>query len=974
MDSYLMHFGTPHDGLTPHSGRFPYGSGEDPFQRDKSDDIYSEYKKLKKDGLSDNEIAAKLNLSVNEFRAYRSVGKEREQNRLRIRVRQHVEHGESNTYIAEQLGISEGTVRNLRKELDDVKIGKNRETANALKESLEKTGYLDVSAGTELYLNGVSKERMKTAVQMLVNEGYTVENIYVKQATNPENSTTVKVLAAPGTTKQDIYNNMDKISIFDQVSYDNGETWTNVKDPESLDSKRITINYADKDGKQPKDGVIELRRGVDDISLGGANYAQVRIMVDGKYYIKGMAMYADDLPDGADVRVNTNKKEGTELSKVLKPLKTLPDDPNTIDKENPFGVGTLISQTYYDDPNGKYINPETGNKANISVVNKLREEGEWDKYSKNLATQFLSKQPIDLIKKQIDISLKEKEMEYNEIMALELPELRKTYLESFAEDCDASAVHLKTAALPRQASKVILPMDFLKDNEVYAPAYNNGEQIALVRYPHQGTFEIPVLTVNNNNKRCKDILPKTSLDAIGINSTVAGVLSGADFDGDTVITFPVNDKVKIRGRFNENSYPDCIKNLKYFDPKEAFPGYEGMHVMDNGSTSGPEKAVEMGKISNLITDMTLKGAPPEKISRAVKHAMVVIDSPKHKLDYKASEEQNGIAALKKEFQGSENSGAATLISKAKGIAYVNERKRGAYFNPQTGKYFEGNPSKEEKKKLGLKYVEIDPDTGEKLYRDTGRTFQKPKKVKNENGTFSFLLDEETGKRIYGDKEYTAQTKLTKMANVKDAHELSSGHPIEEMYADYANALKALGNKARKSYLNVETTKVDPVAKEKYASEVASLNAKLRQAQMNAPRERKAQLEAASRVAEMKKKHKELNEYSSDSLDKMGKYAQKSLSSARAKYGASKKNVYVNITDKELEAMKAHAISSSTITAIINNTDKDKLREVVTPRNNKALNKQRVTLINQLSDRGYTLSEIADKMGISVSTVSNYIEK
>ena len=62
---------------------------------------------------------------------------------------------------------------------------------------------------------------MKTAVQMLINEGYTVENIYVKQATNPENSTTVKVLAAPGTTKQDIYKNMDKISILNEVSYDN---------------------------------------------------------------------------------------------------------------------------------------------------------------------------------------------------------------------------------------------------------------------------------------------------------------------------------------------------------------------------------------------------------------------------------------------------------------------------------------------------------------------------------------------------------------------------------------------------------------------------------------------------------------------------------------------------------------------------------------------------------------------------------
>lgn len=967
MDNYLLHYGTPHDGLTPHSGRFPFGSGEDPFQHDTSDDIYSKYKKLKKDGLSDNEIASQLGLSINEFRAYRSVGKEREQNRLRINVRRRVEHGESNVYIAEQLGISEGTVRNLRKELDDIKVGKNRETANVLKANLEKTGFLDVSSGTELYLNGVSKERMKTAVQMLINEGYTVENIYVKQATNPENSTTVKVLAAPGTTKQDIYKNMDKISILNEVSYDNGETWTTIKDPESISSKRVCICYGDEGGKA-KDGVIELRRGVDDISLGKANYAQVRIMVDNEMYLKGMAMYADDIPDGYDIRFNTNKPSGTPMNKVLKKLKEDPENPGTYDKENPFGVGSLITQVYYDDPNGKYINPETGNKANISVVNKLREEGEWDKYSKNLASQFLSKQPQDLIKKQLDISLKEKEMEYKEIMALELPELKKTYLESFAEDCDASAVHLKAAALPRQASKVILPMDFLKDTEVYAPAYNNGEQIALVRYPHAGTFEIPVLTVNNNLKRAKEILPKTSLDAIGINSKVAEQLSGADFDGDTVITIPTNNgKTKIRAS-------KALDKLINFDPKEAYPGYPGMHIMDNGSTSGPEKAVEMGKISNLITDMTLKGAPQEDIVRAVRHSMVVIDAPKHGLDYKTSEIENGIPALKKRWQGSENSGASTLISKAKGIEYVNERKRGAYFNPKTGKYFDGSPTPEEKKTLGLKYVEIDPDTGKKLYRETGRTFQKPKKIKNDDGTFSFLLDEETGKRVYGEKEYTAQTKLTKMGKTDDAYTLSSGHVIENMYADYANSLKRMANEARKQYLNTETTKVDPVAKEKYAAEVVSLNAKLKTAQMNAPKERKAQLEASARVAELKRKHRELNEYDKDSMDKLSKYAQKSLASARAKYGANKKNVYVDITEKEMEAIKAHAISSSTINSIINNTDKDKLRALVTPDNNKALNASRVSYIKQLDSTGYTLSEIADKMGISVSTVSKYINE
>ena len=986
-----MHRGIPHDGPIPHSGRYPFGSGKELFENidiSNASDVYGVYRRAHDEGMTDSEIADALGITLLELRAKRSAGKEEVVNKRNIDIRRMHEHGDSNTSIAEKLGITEGTVRNVIKDLNTEKVGKNRETANILKANLDKTGYLDVSSGTELGMNGVSKERLKTAVQMLKDEGYTVENIYVKQATNPENSTTVKVLAKPGTTKNDIYKNMDQISYINEITEttnDNGETWIPLRPPESLSSDRIQIVYGDEGGKA-KDGVIELRRGVPDISLGKANYAQVRIKVDDDLYIKGMAMYADDLPPGVDVRVNSNKKSGTPLQDVLKPLKR--DEQGNVYTSADEAFGALIKaggQTYYDDPNGKYINPETGKKANIGVVNKLREEGEWDLYSKNLASQFLSKQPQQLIKQQLDISLKEKELEYKEIQAIELPELKKKYLESFADDCDAAAVHLKAAALPRQASKVILPMDFLKDNEVYAPSYKNGEQIALVRYPHQGVFEIPILTVNNNNKRAIDILPKTTLDAIGINTVVANQLSGADFDGDTVITFPVNNgKTKIISADNVKSGP--LAQLKYFDAKEAFPGYPGMHVMDNGATSGPEKAVEMGKISNLITDMTLQGASADEIARATKHAQVVIDAPKHKLDWKASEQANGILALKKKYQGGETKGAATLISRAKGLAYDDERKRGAYWNPNTNSWFDGDPSKEQKKELGLKYVSIDPESGEKLYRYTGRTYRKPKTethvkldengepIKGKNGKpkkfMSFILDEETGKRVYGEKEYKAQTKLTKMAKAKDAYELIDiNHPVERLYADYANSLKKMANEARKEYLNVESTKVNPEAKEKYSAEVASLNSKLRIAQMNAPRERKAQLEAASKVQKLKEKHKEINEYDKDSMDKLSKHAQRYLSDARAKYGANKKSVYVNITDREWEAIKAGAVNSSTLSSIINNTDNDKLRKLATSRNNKQLNNTRKAYIKQLSNRGYALSEIADKLGVSSSTIS-----
>lgn len=956
-----------HYGILERSGRYPWGSGEDPYQR--LDRFYVHYKELRKEGISDNDIAKKYNMSIIEFRAARSEAKEREQNMQRIRCRQLAEHGYSNVEIAKRLGVTEGTVRNLRNELTQEKVSKNRATADILKKNADQYGYIDVSVGTELQFSGVSKDRLKTAIQMLKNEGYVVENIYVPQATMPGQYTTVKVLAKPGTSKQDIYKNMDKIHIINETTNDNGLTWDKFKEPESFPSSRLAIRYSDQGGLA-KDGVIELRRGVKDISLGGSNYAQVRIKVDDNLYLKGMAMYSDDLPDGVDILFNSNKPSGTPLNKVLKKMKTIPGT-DEIDKENPFGA--LIKaggQVYYPDPNGKYINPETGERSNITVINKLKEEGDWDLYSKTLSSQFLSKQPKEMIKRQLDISWQDKLQEYKEIESISNPVIRRHFLEQFANDCDASAVELKAAALPRQSTKVLLPMDCMKDDEVYAPAYKDGEQLALIRYPHEGIFQIPILTVNNHNQKARKILPATSLDAIGINSNVAKIMSGADFDGDAVMVIPTNNgytKVK-------NLKP--LEGLKDFDPSEAFPGYPGMHVMDNGNTSGPEKAVEMGLISNLITDMTLKGAPPEELTRAVRHSMVVIDAPKHELDYKSSEIANGIPALKKKWQGASNAGASTLVSKASGPLDIPERKEGQWYNKKTGKYIEGNDiSAYNREDLQIRY--IDPETGKKLYRNTGGTHNKPLfEERIENGKkVKYYVRDENGRKVYDkSKDIPNKQQITKMAGVDDAFKLSSGNIKETLYATYANNLKNLANKSRKEMVQLSGYSVDPKAKIKYANEIASLHAKLETALKNAPKERKAQLVAAKTMIDIRKKYNELNEpYNKDAQDKLNKYAQRALSDARDIYGAHKKDVNVVISDKEWEAIKANAISSSTLISIINNTDTDKLRKLATPTNNRSINQTRVSRAKALSANGYTLQEIADKLGVSPSTVAAYIK-
>lgn len=165
---------------------------------------------------------------------------------------------------------------------------------------------IDVGTGVEREL-GISKEKMNQALYILEMEGYPIYGGGVPQVTNPGKQTNIKVLCPPGTEHKEIYNFENVHSVRDYVSHDDGETFDKFVYPKSMDSSRLKIRYAEDGGIQ-KDGVIEIRRGVDDLSLGDSHYAQVRILVDGNRYLKGMAVYSDDLPDGVDVMFNTNKK------------------------------------------------------------------------------------------------------------------------------------------------------------------------------------------------------------------------------------------------------------------------------------------------------------------------------------------------------------------------------------------------------------------------------------------------------------------------------------------------------------------------------------------------------------------------------------------------------------------------------------------------------------------------------------------
>lgn len=888
-EEILMHYGMPR-----RSGRYPWGSGDNPYQH--SGDFLSRIDELKSQGLRETEIAEQLGLTTTQLRTQMSLAKD-ERRSLQVATAKGLrEKGYSLNEIAEKMGFAnDSSVRSLLNENSEARMNQAKTTADFLKKMIDEKGMIDVGTGVEREL-GISREKLNQALYILEMEGYPVYGGGVPQVTNPGKQTNIKVICPPGTEHREIYDfdNVHSVKDYDQILSEDGQKVRPAfQYPESMDSSRLKINYAEDGGIQ-KDGVIEIRRGVDDLSLGESHYAQVRIMVDGTHYLKGMAVYSDDLPDGVDVLFNTNKKVGTPMTDVLKKIK---DDP-----DNPFG--SLIKehggQSYYIDKDGN---------ERLSLINKRAEEGDWGEWSDHLPSQFLSKQSMTLIKKQLDLASADKVAEYDEICALTNPTVKKALLKSFADDCDSAAVHLQAAALPRQKYQVILPLTTIKDTEVYAPNYKNGEQVALIRYPHGGTFEIPVLTVNNKQPEGKKVLGNTPKDAIGINSKVAERLSGADFDGDTVMVIPTGGKIKIT-----STHP--LKGLEGFDPKEKY---------GPDSTTQPYKRMkntqtEMGKVSNLITDMTLKGATEDELARAVRHSMVVIDAEKHNLDYKRSEQDNGIASLKKKYQGrvedgKYKEGAATLISRAKSEVSVPKRK--------------GSPTINEDGSLSYK-------TADDLT----------------------YVDKKTG------KTKTRTQASTQMAETKDARTLSSGTPQEEAYASYANKMKSLANQARKEMVSTGKIPYSASAKAAYQNEVDSLNAKLNVALKNAPRERQAQVIANATVTAKKQANPDMTNA------EIKKANQQALTSARAQVGAERKPVI--ITDREWEAIQAGAISESKLTQILNNADIDSLRQRATPRATTALSTAKQSKIASMSASGYSTSEIAEALGVSTSTVSKYL--
>ena len=425
----LMHY-----GIKRRSGRYPWGSGEDPYQhgRDflgrvdemrKSNFTYTDEKG--KTWTGDSAIAKSMGLSTTQFRTELGLAKdERRMLQVETAKRLRDKEGMGPSAIGKEMGLNESTVRSLLNENSESRMNKAKETAEFLKARMKEVsadgGMIDIGSGAEREL-GISREKLNQALYLLEKEGYNVYGGRFEQVTNRGNFTTQLVLAPPGTEHKDIYD-LDRVhTIKEYISRDGGETYEKkFHYPASMDSKRLKIRY-NEDGGIDKDGVIELRRGVDDLSLGESRYAQVRILVDGTHYLKGMAVYSDHMPEGVDVVFNTNKHRGTPMTDVLKKIKSDPD--------NPFGSAIKDveqgGQYWYDPKTGKRVSSKTPG-AKLGLINKRADEGDWNDWQDALPSQFLGKQSLSMIKKQLNLAKADKLDEFDAICSLTNPKSRST--------------------------------------------------------------------------------------------------------------------------------------------------------------------------------------------------------------------------------------------------------------------------------------------------------------------------------------------------------------------------------------------------------------------------------------------------------------------------------------------------------------------------------------------------------------------
>jgi DNA-binding CsgD family transcriptional regulator len=130
-DETIQHYGTQHK-----SGRYPWGSGVDPAQRNRM--FVDHVNKLRKDGLSDPQIAEGMGIKSTQFRAKMSIAGDsvrRDEATTALKLKNT---GMSNVAIGKEMGKNESTIRSLlapaTQEKEDILLT----TANVLRNEVRE--------------------------------------------------------------------------------------------------------------------------------------------------------------------------------------------------------------------------------------------------------------------------------------------------------------------------------------------------------------------------------------------------------------------------------------------------------------------------------------------------------------------------------------------------------------------------------------------------------------------------------------------------------------------------------------------------------------------------------------------------------------------------------------------------------------------------------------------------------------------
>lgn len=908
-----------------------------------------DYVSVLKGQYSEKELADGFGLTIEEFRQENSKCFNDYRLNLYDKALAMKQEGLSTLEIARRLGVPEPTLRYQLKHGINKKAGSTKNIAEILMEVCDRKTIIDVGEGAELgsLFEHCARTKFKTAISICVDNGY--GNYVLKcpqMGSEMGNTTKIEVLCVPGISFQEAKKRLADIKPIDDLEIPLNISNAGIPPITWIDSSRIYVRYADSpiSGKD-LDGLIQIRPGLRDLNLGKCRYAQVRIAVDGTHYMKGICVYSLDVPPGYDVIYNSNKKRGSPKDKVFKPFNKIKGT-DLIDWDNPFSATIKIESKLRYVP--RYYKDEFGH-SHVSPINVIYEAGDWAAWRRNVSAQFLSKQQIPTVKKQLLLTIAARHVDLEILLSLTNPAVKQKLLYDFAEKCDRDAVELKAAPYPGQQYYCLVPFPDLAPDRIYAPNYPDGTIVILIRYPHAGPFEIPTLIVDNSLPRAKWVL-ENAPDAVGIHPSVAGILSGADFDGDFVVLIPVGNGVSIK------TMPP-LEDLKGYEPKELYATVKDpvTGVCINPKTGNKVKIMtdkqtqtEMGLITNLIADMEIMGAPIEHIVMAVRHSMGVIDAHKHELDYVQSYIDNGIAELKTYYQGGPKAGAATLITRAGSRQEVTYKKRARH---------------------------DDPETGEKIFKEKKRTFVgrdgKVREIKKQS---------------------------TKMYEKEDAFELLSDgqYAIEIVYGNFANEMKRLANFARKEAMRCPKLVANPSAKKAFAKQLESLNAKLDVAVSNQPRERMAQLYTFCRflekinenkfyisqlldeidkdesIPERKKKKLKRECYKDNSLDKeeKDKIIQQYLIAARMRFDAHAN--LICYTPEEWLAVNSGAVSQTLFERLYRYSNKDELKKLAMPNEEEVPSDYKVEYILRLNAEGFPTFEIADRVGLSVGKVTKII--